>query len=351
MSLTIASMLLLTVERHPDREAVVAGGSRWTYEAWNARINRAASSFFDLGIRPLDRVVICEDSGEAGLTSFMACQKLGAIAVPVSAASAQAELAYILQYAGARAIVYTSEVAEPVALAMGATNRHVILVSVGDSSADKAHNFDEMVATGCDLEPSGHASPEMTSVLDCTRGTGSTARWAQHTHANHVAIATACALEYRLTTQDRALHVAPPHHIGGLQACLTPHLLVGAANIIAGRYSVNGALNLIAEEHITSLHAAPTQIHEMFFHPALRLRNMSSLRTIITGGAAIDNATLERVLALGRPRLYTACGMAEASLLLLDILSKTPAHLGSYDDWRYPAARTALSITRKLAPT
>jgi fatty-acyl-CoA synthase len=98
-------MLIRTVERHPEREALVADGRRWTYEGWNARINQAANSFFALGIRPLDRVVICVKAGEAGLTSFMACQKLGAIAVPVNVRSSQGELSHILQHAGAHAIV------------------------------------------------------------------------------------------------------------------------------------------------------------------------------------------------------------------------------------------------------
>ncbi|MBC7704911.1 MAG: hypothetical protein H7274_13330 [Rhodoferax sp.] len=46
-----------------------------------------------------------------------------------------------------------------------------------------------------------------------------------------------------------------------MQACVSPYLLVGAANIIARRFSANGVLAAIAKEHVTSLFAAPTQIH------------------------------------------------------------------------------------------
>lgn len=343
-------MLIRTVERHPEREALVADGRRWTYEGWNARINQAANSFFALGIRPLDRVVICANPGEAGLTTYMACQKLGAIAVPINVRSSQGELSHILQHAGARAIVYASEVAALVAHAIG-SNGHVILIGVGDASADIGHKFDSMVASACDSEPGWHVSPDMTSVLAYTRGANSPAKCAAHTHADNVAIAISCALEYQLTEEDRALHVAPLHHGGGMQECFTPHLLVGAANIIAKRYSVNGTLGIIAEEHVTSLYAAPTQIHEMFFHPAFRLQNTSSLRTIITGGAAVENATLERVLSLGRPRLYAGYRVTDASLPQLLNLRNGPIRLGSYADRHCATVRASSSMAHKLVPT
>ena len=83
-------------------------------------------------------------------------------------------------------------------------------------------------------------------------------RW--RTHAKDVAIAINCALAYRPGSDDRALHLAPLYPVGGMQACVSPHLLVGAANIIARRFSANGALATIAKEHVTSLFAVPTQI-------------------------------------------------------------------------------------------
>ena len=350
MDLTVASLLIRTVERHPDREALVAGGLRWTYESWNARINQAANSFSAMGIRPLDRVLVCVNPGEAGLTSFMACQKLGAIAVTVNIPSSQGELFHILQHAGARAVVYASEVADIVAHAI-AGNRHVIRISVGDASADNGHNFDEMVAAACKSEPSAHVSPEMTSTLTYTAGTKGPAKGALHTHANHVAIAINCALEYQLTAGDRALHIAPPHHVGGMQASFTPHLLVGAANIIAKRYSVNSALDTIAEEHVTSLNATPTQIHEMFFHPAFRLHDTSSLRAVTTGGAAIQVDTLERVLSLGRPRLYVGYGMTEANLMPLHNPREAPIRLGLCADQHPVASHPSLSMVHKLMPS
>jgi long-chain acyl-CoA synthetase len=318
--LTIASMVMRTVERHPDREALVAGGKRWTYEAWNARINQAAHAFAALGIRPYDRVVIFIHSGEAGATAFLACQKLGVIAVPVNFRLSAGELSHILGDSGARALICGAELSE-VASRAAQGNKGLIRIRAGGapdaSSTATVHDFDALIAAAPADEPLAHVSPDMISALVYTSGTTGRAKGVIHTHENDVAIAMNCALEYQLGADDRALHIAPLYHVGGMQAYFTPHLFVGAANIIEPRYSAASTLSAIAAEHITSLFAVPTQIQEMLFHPDFKKYDTSSLQMITTGGAAIPSATMERVMAEFSPRLYNGYGMTEASLTLL----------------------------------
>ena len=71
-----------------------------------------------MGIRPCDRIIIFVQAGKAGVTSFMARQKLGAIAVPVNFRSSAGELTHILQDSDARAMVFGAERVDVVAQAM-----------------------------------------------------------------------------------------------------------------------------------------------------------------------------------------------------------------------------------------
>ena len=318
--LTIASLIMRTVERHPDREALVADGKRWTYLDWNRRINQAANVLAELGIRSYDRVVIFMHSSEAAATVFLACQKLGAIAVPVNFRLSPGELAHILRDSGARALLYGADLS---AAALKATVCDDGLLKIQVNSAASTagdgahHNFDALVAAASSEEPNAQLRPDMISALVYTSGTTGRAKGVIHTHENDVAIAMNCALEYQLGADDRALHIAPLYHVGGMQAYFTPHLFVGAANIIAARYSAAGTLAAIAAERITSLFAVPTQIQEMLFHPDFKAYDTSSLQMITTGGAAIPSATMERVMNEFSPRLYNGYGMTEASLTLL----------------------------------
>lgn len=318
--LTIASMVMRTVERHPGREALVADGKRWTYEAWNARINQVAHALAAQGIRPYDRVLIFLHSGEAGTTTFFACQKLGAIAVPVNFRLSAGELSHILADSGARALVFGIELSEVASLAQK-DSHGLIQICVGNRSDTQIKaevlDFDELISAACSDEPVAHVQPDMISALVYTSGTTGRAKGVIHTHANDVSIAMNCALEYRLSADDRALHIAPLYHVGGMQAYFTPHLFVGAANVIERRYSAAATLAAIAAERVTSLFAVPTQIQEMLFHSDFKKHDTSSLQMITTGGAAIPSATMERVMAEFSPRLYNGYGMTEASLTLL----------------------------------
>ena len=142
-------MVMRTVERHPDREALVTGGKRWTYLAWNTRINQAASALAALGIRSYDRVLIFIHSGEASVTAFLACQKLGAIAVPVNFRLSAGELSHILGDSGARALVYGAELSEVACRAMQG-NESVLRIQVGSTpdarSAAAVHDFEALIS-------------------------------------------------------------------------------------------------------------------------------------------------------------------------------------------------------------
>lgn len=107
------------------------------------------------------------------------------------------------------------------------------------------------------------------------------------------------------------------YHVGGMQAYFIPHLLVGGTNVAIGRYDAHKTLATIASEKITTLFAVPTQIQEMLFHPDFAEFDVSSLRLITTGGAAISTATMERVMAEFCPGVFNGYGMTEASLALV----------------------------------
>src|SRR6218665_3379728 len=81
---TIASLFENTVSKYPDRPALACGAITLSYAAWNARVRRFAQALFNLGVRQMDRVAILQKTSEATPTAYMACQLLGAIAVPMN---------------------------------------------------------------------------------------------------------------------------------------------------------------------------------------------------------------------------------------------------------------------------
>jgi len=150
-----------------------------------------------------------------------------------------------------------------------------------------------------------------------------------HNHINDVAIAMNCVMEYGLRHTDVALHIAPLYHVGGMQAFFIPHMMVGGTNVVLGYYDPVKTLEAIDGERVTTLFAVPTQIQEMLHHPEFAKHDVSSLRMITTGGAAIAAATMERVIRDFCPNIFNGYGMTEASLALLLHPEQALSHLGS----------------------
>ena len=328
--LTITSLFENTVAKYPDRLALVCGDARYTYAQWDMRVRGLAQALFDLGVRQTDRVAIFQKTSDAMATAYLACQLLGAIAVPMNYRLSANEAAFILRDAGARALIYDETMLPLVAKiehALSDLRLYVCVTGHGEASADESgdayaplhhHDFDALIdSTRHRDAPLPTLSPDDISALVYTSGTTGRPKGAIHTHCNDVAIATNCVMEYSLTSTDSALHIAPLYHVGGMQAYFIPHLMVGAANIVLPRYDPQRTLAAIAQYRITTLFAVPTQIQDMLFHPAFAQTDHSSLRMITTGGAAIPAATMQRVIDEFCANIYNGYGMTEASLTLL----------------------------------
>lgn len=328
--LTITSLFENTVAKYPDRLALVCADARYTYAQWDTRVRGLAQALFDLGVRQTDRVAIFQKTSDATASAYLACQLLGAIAVPMNYRLSANEAAYILRDAGARALIYDETMLPVIAKieqALPDLRLYVCVTGHGEASdSDSAdvyapvhhHNFDALIdSTRHRDAPLPTLSPDDISALVYTSGTTGRPKGAIHTHANDVAIATNCVMEYSLTSTDSALHIAPLYHVGGMQAYFIPHMMVGAANIVLPRYDPQRTLAAIARHRITTLFAVPTQIQDMLFHPAFAQTDHSSLRMITTGGAAIPAATMQRVIDEFCANIYNGYGMTEASLTLL----------------------------------
>lgn len=331
--MNIASILIHAVERYPNHEALVFLGRRWTYESWNARINRFAQALAELGVRPFDRVALYLSTNEASVTTYFACQKLGAVAVPMNFRLSSGEVGHILRDSGARVLVYSVNMAENVRRVAGEVRsvHDYVCVGAGAEPADaRQHDFETLAEAGDgEREPRYNPAADHLSALVYTSGTTGRAKGVMHSHANDVAIAMNCIMEYSLTHTDRALHIAPLYHVGGMQAFFLPHMLVGGTNVVEGRYEALKTLETIQSERITTLFAVPTQIQEMLYHPRFREFDVDTLRMITSGGAAMSSATMERVLSEFCPNLYNGYGMTEASLTLLLHPRDALAKLGS----------------------
>ncbi|MDN5863392.1 MAG: AMP-binding protein, partial [Salinisphaera sp.] len=89
---------------YPDREAVVDGELRLTYDQFLGRCDRASAALQALGVAQGDRVAYIAPNTHAQLEGFYAVPQIGAVLVPINFRLAPAEFAYIIGHSGATVV-------------------------------------------------------------------------------------------------------------------------------------------------------------------------------------------------------------------------------------------------------
>src|SRR5215470_14297567 len=87
-----------------DREAVVDGELRFTYEQFFDRCDRWSASLQGLGVAQGDRVAYIAPNTHAQLESFYAAPQIGAVLVPINYRLIADDFRYIINHSGAKVV-------------------------------------------------------------------------------------------------------------------------------------------------------------------------------------------------------------------------------------------------------
>src|SRR3954453_622923 len=94
---------------YPNREAVVDGDLRLTYEQFFQRCDRWSSALQKLGVGKGDRVAYIAPNTHAQLESFYAVPQIGAVLVPINYRLITDDFAYIISHSGAKVVCVHSD--------------------------------------------------------------------------------------------------------------------------------------------------------------------------------------------------------------------------------------------------
>jgi len=121
---TIGDTLEQTVDRYPDRDAIIypRKDQHWTYAEFNERVNRLANALLEAGIETGDRVATVLYNGSEMALTVYACAKIGAVFTPLNFRLPAGEIEYIVNDAEAKMVLFESETREAVG---GATEPRV----------------------------------------------------------------------------------------------------------------------------------------------------------------------------------------------------------------------------------
>jgi fatty-acyl-CoA synthase len=151
-------------------------------------------------------------------------------------------------------------------------------------------------AQAADRRPGPHtAGPDDLAVLPYTSGTTGLPKGCIHTHRTLMPNVVGGGLWGHASADSTSLAVVPMFHITGLMYGVLGSVYLGSTIVILPRWDRELAGRLLARHQVTHWTCIPTMIIDLFGSPNVQSFDLSSLRYLSGGGAAMPHAVAERL--------------------------------------------------------
>ncbi len=315
--------LEVSATRHPGKTAHRFFGRDLRYDALRQQAEALAGWLQRKGLGRGDRVVLCMQNCPQFVVAFYAVVRADAVVVPVNPMNRADELAHCLSDAQARFAITSADLAPLLDAASrqlpeAQRLRQLVVARLGDAMPEGALDADEAPspqvldwlradpplppgavrwsdAIAAGEAPAPHrAVADDLALLPYTSGTTGLPKGCMHTHRTLMANAVAGPWSHA-GAESISLGVVPMFHITGLMYGVLAPVYMASTVVVMPRWDRELAGRLISRHRITHWTCIPTMVIDLFASPNYRSFDLSSLRSLSGGGAAMPHAVAERV--------------------------------------------------------
>ena len=328
---SIGDLLQQTVERFPERPALVYGGGRRTYSELLERVDRLAGALLALGLKPGDRLGLYLYNSDHAYEALLAGSRAGLLFVPLNFMLHGEELATIVNHSGTRAIIVESELFGSLAPLLQETLVVEFLINIdqpgdaanrvdpGDSGTPTTFSYEELIANGPTTSPASVVSPDDLFALMYTSGTTGLPKGVMLTHRNVVTHALHMVRDYRIGTSSRVLIVLPYFVGASLNGLGLPCLYRGGTVVVMRRFSTSGFLHAVESAAITHVQVVPTLLVRLLEADDIDQFDLSSLEVFGYGSAPMPVDRLRQAVDRFGPIFTQMYGLTETCAMATNL--------------------------------
>jgi fatty-acyl-CoA synthase len=269
--LTLGQMLGVHARLQPERTGARDLERSMTFLEWNRRACRLANALSGLGLAKGDRVAVLAYNCVEWAEIYAAAAKAGVIAVPINFRLVAAEIAFVVQDAGAAAVIAQDGLHGLIeeargGLAVPAQN----YIHFGAPTCPAGwQGYEDLLAAASDGEPDHKVTPDDPWTLMYTSGTTGNPKGVIRSHRATALLSLVTEIELGIGRTDDALLAMPMCHansvnfFGAFSYC-------GATTSVYSRKSFDPAhfLQALGETGATFTSLVPTHYSMMLDVPA-----------------------------------------------------------------------------------
>lgn len=301
-----------SLQKHPDKLAIVHGGTRLSCAQLHARVAHLAGAFRQLGITPGDRVALLAWNSSFYAEALLATWWLGAIAAPLNCRWSAREVQSALSDCQPRLLITQPEFLPLLDSPSPVGRPRPLTVLVPEAAPVAYHStLAEALAQASPVEDA-RPDPSSVSTLLFTGGTTGSSKAAMLTHLNLWAPIVSRIAEAPALGTGVALQVAPFFHAAGITRLLY-QIVTGESQIILDAFDAGHTLRAINEDGANDLVLVPSMIEMLLSHPDFPSCRKETVRRITHGTSPISDRLLDRALeAFPNVEFCTSYGMTES---------------------------------------
>ncbi len=324
---TLPDLLRAAATHDPEAEAFRYRDERLTYADWDALADRLAAALAARGVGRGDVVALLLPSTPLYHVAYLAAARLGAVTTGINARYRRTEIGHILRRSGAALLLAVEswhDVDFRAAVApLRADLPELRQVEWVEAETLRRSTTATVAALAGDAAPAAPAAgdPDDPVAIVFTSGTTGIPKGAWYSHRNLLALAEIDTRRYADGVIPFRKHLAAGLSFAHIGSMARIGIQIGhlGTSIIHDAFDPGAVLEVIERDRLTHLGGIPTQIIMLLEHPDRPRRDLSSLQSILLGGAPSSPALIGRVQDTLKAQVSvryssTEVGIATASL-------------------------------------
>jgi fatty-acyl-CoA synthase len=317
--------LEVSAQRYPGKTAIECFGQTISYRDLHGQAEAIAGWLQQVaGVRRGDRVLLYMQNCPQFLVAYYAILRADAVVVPVNPMNRADEFRHYVSDSGARVVVCAddafdsgigADLLSESGLQQLLVTRYADALPTGDSeaaatctppawmtarhdlpawAASRVSHWTEALTAGHVPAPHAAKANDM-AVMPYTSGTTGFPKGCIHTHRSVMQNAVGNAVWSSCGAESVVLSVLPLFHVSGMQHGMHTPIYCGATVVMLPRWDREAAGRLIAAHRVTHWMGNPTMVIDLLASANLEAFDLSSLRHVGGGGAAMPQAVADRL--------------------------------------------------------
>jgi fatty-acyl-CoA synthase len=317
------------------------------------RSERLAAALARLGIGDSDRVGTFLWNNQTHLEAYLGIPAMGAVMHTLNIRLFPEQLVYVVNHAEDKAVIVDASLIPLLGRVRDqlSTVKHIIVVGDGDTDAlGDSFEYDELLGA----EEPGYDWPELderqAAAMCYTSGTTGNPKGVAYSHRStflhSMAITSASSLG--IHEEDRVLSIVPMFHAN---AWGTPYgaFLTGADMVMPQQFLQAAPLAAMIERHRPTLSAGvPTIWNDLMRYAESNQVDLSSLRAVTVGGAAVPRHLIEEFEKQFGINMIQGWGMTETSPLCALAIPPKGTPPEEEMDWRAKTGRIVPGVEIRI---